>query len=155
MVTFKGNRHRHGWVSLCVGMGILWVFTLFLTAGFEGEACARSKKTKGEEVPKADILNLHGKVIGSVDKNGTVFNRYGRSVGTVDSAGTVYNVNKTAIGNVDADGKILNQSGMTLGTVDENGDVFNRNGRKVGSVKAAGNTLLSGGAARLLLLQMD
>jgi hypothetical protein len=153
MDKFRGNRNMHAWISICVGMGLLCIFTLSIMAGFDGEAFAQNKNAKGEDVSKANVLNRYGKAIGSVDENGNVFNLYGRSVGSVDSGGTIFNVSKTAIGNIDADGKIWNQSGTTLGSVGENGDVLNRNGRKVGSVKASGNTILIGGAARLLLLK--
>lgn len=152
MDTFRDNRNMHGWISICLGMGLLCIFTLSIMAGFNGEAFAQSEKTKGEDVPEANVLNRYGKAVGSVDENGTVFNLYGRSVGSVDSGGTIFNVSKIAIGNIDADGKVWNQSGTALGSVDTNGDVFNRNGRKVGSVKAIEDTILIGGAARLLLL---
>jgi hypothetical protein len=153
METFRGNRNTHGWISICLGMGLICIFTLSIIAGFDGEAFAQSKKDKGEDVSKANVLNRYGKAVGSVDENGAVFNLYGKSVGSVDSGGTIFNVSKIAIGNIDADGKVWNQSGTTLGSVDINGDVFNRSGRKVGSVKAIENTLLIGGAARLLLLK--
>jgi hypothetical protein len=153
MDTFRGNRNTHGWISICLGMGLLCIFTLSIIAGFDGEAFAQSEKDKGEDVSKANVLNRYGKAVGSVDENGNVFNLNGRSVGSVDSSGTIFNVSKTAIGNIDADGKIWNQYGTALGSVDKNGDVLNRNGRKVGSVEASGDTILIGGAARLLLLK--
>ena len=153
MDTFRGNRNIHRWISICLGMGLLCIFTLSIMAAFEGKAFAQSEKAKGEDVSKASVLNRYGKAVGSVDENGTVFNLYGRSVGSVDSGGNIFNVSKIVIGNIDADGKVWNQSGTTLGSVEPNGDVFNRNGRKVGSVEAIEATILIGGAARLLLLK--
>ena len=153
MDTFRGNRNIHGWISICLGMGLLCIFTLSIITGFDGEAFAKSEKAKRENFSKANVLNRYGKVVGSVDENGTVFNLYGRSVGYIDSGGTIFNVSKIAIGNTDADGKVWNQSGTNLGSVDTNGDVLNRNGRKVGSVEAIEATVLIGGAARLLLLK--
>ena len=153
MDTFRGNRNIHGWISICLGMGLLCIFTLSIITGFDGEAFAKSEKAKREDVSKANVLNRYGKAVGSVDENGTVFNLYGRSVGSVDSGGTIFNVSKIAIGNTDADGKVWNQSGTNLGSIDTNGDVLNRNGRKVGSVEAIEATILIGGAARLLLLK--
>ena len=153
MDTFRGNRNIHGWISICLGMGLLCIFTLSIITGFDGEAFAKSEKAKREDVSKANVLNRYGKAVGSVDENGTVFNLYVRSVGSVDSGGTIFNVSKIAIGNTDADGKVWNQSGTNLGSIDTNGDVFNRNGRKVGSVEAIEATILIGGAARLLLLK--
>ena len=153
MDTFRDNKNMHGWIPICLRMGLLCIFTLSIMAGFNGEAFAQSEKAKREDVSKANVLNRYGKAVGSVDENGTVFNLYGRSVGAVDSGGTIFNVSKIAIGNIDADGKVWNQSGTNLGSVDTNGDVFNRIGRKVGSVKAIEDTTLIGGAARLLLLK--
>ena len=153
MNTFRGNRHMQGWISIFLGIGLLCIFTLSISTGFNGEAFAEDKKARGEETSKANVLNRYGKAIGSVDENGTVFNLYGRSVGSVDSDGTIFNVSKIVIGNTDADGKVWNQSGTLLGSVEPNGDVFNRSGRKVGSVKAIEDPALIGAAARLLLLK--
>ena len=106
MDTFRDNRNMHRWISNCLGIGLLCIFTLSIMVGFDGEAFAQSEKAKGEDVSKANVLNRYGKAVGSVDENGTVFNLYGRSVGSVDSGGTIFNVSKIAIGNIDADGKV-------------------------------------------------
>jgi hypothetical protein len=153
MKPFRGSRNKHGWISICLGIGLLCIFTLSISIGFNGKAFAEDKKARGEDAPKANVLNRYDKAIGSVDENGTVFNLYGRSVGSVASDGTIFNVSKIVIGNTDADGKVWNQSGTFLGSVEPNGDVFNRNGRKVGSVKAIEDPVLIGAAARLLLLK--
>jgi hypothetical protein len=153
MNTFRGNKNTRGGISIFLGMGLLYIFSFSIIAGFGGEVFAQGKKTKGEDVSTANVLNRYGKAVGSVDENGTVFSLYGRSVGSVDSDGTIFNVSKIDIGNINADGEVFNQSGTLLGSVDTNGDVFNRNGRRIGSVRAIEDPILIGGAARLLLLK--
>ena len=136
-------------VFICLLIGVVFVASLSGTAGLNREVFAQGAQ---KDKPDSNVFNRYDKPIGSVDADGIVTNRYGKAVGSVDTAGTVYNVRKKAIGTVSPNGKVFNQTGTELGSVDKDGRVYNRNGRLLGKVDIQENIILTGGAARLLLM---
>jgi len=137
-------------VSVCLFAGIA-LSCLFILSDFDRRALAASEKPAEADSNKLAVLNLYGRVVGSVDKAGNVYNRYGKLLGSVDSGGTIFNVSKIPVGKIGPNGKLFNQAETYLGLVDADGNVFNVSGRKVGSVSPGGDIILTGAAARLLL----
>ena len=152
MVNLIGRNYRHKRVFTWVIMSLAAGFPLLFMDGHINEVFAQEEKRPEKEDSTWDVLNLYGRVVGSVDTEGNVSNLYGRSVGSVDDTGIVFNVSKIVIGKIEPDGTVLNQIGTVLGAVEADGDVFNRSGRKIGSVQAEEKLIHIGGAARLLLL---
>jgi hypothetical protein len=134
-------------------MAILFFFTLFIVPDLTILAFAQENKAVQPAEPEGNILNLYGRVLGSVNIEGNVSNRYGRNIGSVDSNGVILNVSKIVIGQVTPDGKVLNQAGTVMGSVNSDGAIYNVSGRKVGEVKDLEDINLIGGAARLLFLK--
>ena len=150
MGRITDKKDKNAAICICLVIGFVFIAALSGTADGNREVFAQGVQKDG---PEQNVFNRYNKPIGSVDANGIVSNRYGKSVGSVDSAGIVYNVSKRVIGKVHPDGNVFNQTGTKLGSVDADGRVYNRNGRDVGSVDFKGNIILTGGAARLLLLK--
>jgi hypothetical protein len=143
------NRNLSAYARLIIG--VLCILSLLLLPYLNGPAFAKSDE---KEKPELNVFNPVGTPIGSVDEEGGVYNRLGKLIGSVDGGGSIYNISNSVIGKVDTKGRVFNRVGTLTGSVDKEGSVYNKNGKKVGSVKSpvAGNTILIGGAAWLLLL---
>jgi len=154
MDTFKNKKNRNIKLYICLMVGLVFISTVIMITDYNRKIFAQTEKAAEKDESKLNVINIHGREIGSVDTDGNVFNRYGKLIGSVDmEKGTIFNVSKIVIGKIDPNGKVFNQSDTVLGSVDTDGNVFNVSGRKVGIVNAGGNLIFIGGAARLLLLR--
>jgi len=149
MGRVNGKKEKKAKLLNCLLTVVFFVAALSGTASLNREVFAQGAQ---KDKPEPNVFNRYDKPIGAVDADGIVSNRFGKAVGSVDKAGTVYNVRKKAIGTVSPNGKVFNQTGTELGSVDADGRVYNRNGRLLGKVDIQGNIILTGGAARLLLM---